>query len=399
MTETQCTELGEGPVSFRPGKRRKVYRKRADEDEDVAVVATTTTTDAAAVHAHDMSSQDRRAGAVPSHQRKHAEEGEAENTALHISEIVRLRRQAKQRRGGLEFGAGQTSAAAHSHASGMALVSAPPTTHGQGETVGHEDEVMEDVASVTNRFAPQTGQVADVNKHMIAFIDAELAKRRRGDLSQSSASAVPDEADASHRDGMNAPPNPSPSGTRDHLQRQPASLGKLHEIDLGPNATLSNIARTEAARRRMEGQMMEGEEDEEEKAGKRKIRIGKDGKPYRPKRRQARRTSEDMRRDRLVEEVLRESRPNGKDVAKWRSTTKQQVTPDSTTAGPEKQTETETAVQGGEKKRRKKEQTTVSQSNSGGNSWTLSPRVNDGGLGPSLHLRLPRPPLVRKRVD
>ena len=76
--------------------------------------------------------------------------------------------------------------------------------------------------------------------------------------------------------------------------RQPAALGKLHEIDLGPDATARNIALTEAAQRRLDGQP---EEDE-------KPRLRRDGKPFRRKRR----TSTDIKRDKLVEEVMRESR-------------------------------------------------------------------------------------------
>lgn len=81
--------------------------------------------------------------------------------------------------------------------------------------------------------------------------------------------------------------------------RQPAALGKLLEIDLGPDATLNNIARTAAAQRRLEGGEVELEE------GAQKPRLRKDGKPWRGRRR---RNSEDIKRDRLVEEVLRESR-------------------------------------------------------------------------------------------
>ena len=83
------------------------------------------------------------------------------------------------------------------------------------------------------------------------------------------------------------------------LNRQPASLGRLHEIDLGPDSKLRNIARTEAAQKRLEN----GEAEVEEGAGK--VRLGRDGKPRRGKRR---RNSEDIKRDKLVEEVMRESR-------------------------------------------------------------------------------------------
>lgn len=81
--------------------------------------------------------------------------------------------------------------------------------------------------------------------------------------------------------------------------RQPAALGKLHEIDLGADATLRNIARTEAAKKRLEG----GEAEVEEVTGK--VRLRRDGKPWRGRRR---RNSDDVKRDKLVEEVMKESR-------------------------------------------------------------------------------------------
>jgi len=127
----------------------------------------------------------------------------------------------------------------------------------------------------------------------MAYIDSELAKRRRG---QSHAGTNPS------TNGHGSLDASTPGGaSKDRLpQRQPAALGKLHEIDLGPDATLRNIARTEAAKRRLEA----GEEVELQEAVQ-KVRLRKDGKPWRGRRR---RNSEDVKRDRLVEEVLRESR-------------------------------------------------------------------------------------------
>lgn len=86
-------------------------------------------------------------------------------------------------------------------------------------------------------------------------------------------------------------------------QRQPAGLGKLQEIDLGPDATAQNIARTEAATKMFGAFGERTQSQEAEKSGK--VRMGRDGKPWRGRKR---RNSEDIKRDRLVEEVLRESR-------------------------------------------------------------------------------------------
>lgn len=126
----------------------------------------------------------------------------------------------------------------------------------------------------------------------MAFIDAEIAKRRQG-ISVTSSS----------EDAASSTTVPNASTTLP--QRQPATLGKLHEIDLGPDATLTNIERTAAAQRKLEGVAGEGLPPQ---------RLGRDGKPWRGKKR---RTSEDVRRDKLVEEVLRDSRCKFQSTGLW----------------------------------------------------------------------------------
>lgn len=145
------------------------------------------------------------------------------------------------------------------------------------------------------------------NKIRVAYVESEMARRRKG---QEQASQL----DASNSN-LNNPPNDDDddelttiqSAANSKLpQRQPASLGKLHEIDLGPDATLRNIARTEAAARRLEGEDIPPEDEETARQKQRKSRLGPDGKPWRGGRK--RRNSEDIKRDKLVEEVMRESR-------------------------------------------------------------------------------------------
>lgn len=121
----------------------------------------------------------------------------------------------------------------------------------------------------------------------MAYIDSELAKRDR----QSHISSI-----ITHN-GQKLSENGALLDAG--IQRQPAALGKLHEIDLGPDATLKNIARTEAAQRKLEG--IEPEIDE--RTGK--VRLRRDGKPYGWRKR---RNSSDVKRDKLVEEVMRESK-------------------------------------------------------------------------------------------
>ncbi|KAF7586477.1 hypothetical protein BBP40_008810 [Aspergillus hancockii] len=95
----------------------------------------------------------------------------------------------------------------------------------------------------------------------------------------------------------------APSAT-DIPQREPASLGKLHEIDLGQETKLQNIVRTEAATRRLVGD----DEDVHSKndgSFSRTARVEKDERTWCHRKQ---RTSQDVERDRLVEEVLRESK-------------------------------------------------------------------------------------------
>lgn len=121
----------------------------------------------------------------------------------------------------------------------------------------------------------------------MAYIDSELAKRNRQTHTPSILS----------HNGQDVSPNGALLDAG--VQRQPAALGKLHEIDLGPDATLRNIARTEAAHRKLEGK----EPEIDEATGK--VRLRRDGKPYGWRKR---RNSNDVKRDKLVEEVMRESR-------------------------------------------------------------------------------------------
>ena len=120
----------------------------------------------------------------------------------------------------------------------------------------------------------------------MAYIDSELTKRRHMHPTSSNLSAK-------------ANGNSTASTIDVVVQRQPAALGKLQEVDLGPDAASLNAARTEVAKRRLEG----GNAEPEEAPGK--VRLGKDGKPRRARRR---RNSDDVKRDKLVEEVLRESK-------------------------------------------------------------------------------------------
>jgi Hepatocellular carcinoma-associated antigen 59 len=137
----------------------------------------------------------------------------------------------------------------------------------------------------------------------MAYIDSELAKRRVESIqalvqSSGSGSLGPGVSGSVRGFEVNG------EGKKEvEVQRQPAALGKLQEIDLGDEARSKNVKRTEQARRKLDGEEVEDEASQSGKPGK--VRLGRDGKPWRGRKR---RGSDDVKRDKLVEEVLRENR-------------------------------------------------------------------------------------------
>ncbi|KAF2807754.1 uncharacterized protein BDZ99DRAFT_65281 [Mytilinidion resinicola] len=251
---------------FRASKRRKIFRK-AVEDESHEI---TSPQSLATPESHTRTPQD------------NAETEGQKDGGLSMAEILRRRKQGKTRRAGIEFSnSSQTSTRA----------AAPPPSDA---LIPHTDDNRSAVDIAAKRFAPQTGKVADVHdKHMMEFIDARMAELRHSQAALSITTL--DDMSTEERATAIA-------ASEKARERQPAGVGKLQEIDLGPDATAQNIARTEAARRKMEGLP-----DDEPQSGLRpgKVRLGRDGKPWRGRKR---RNSEDIKRDLLVEEVLRESR-------------------------------------------------------------------------------------------
>jgi hypothetical protein len=129
----------------------------------------------------------------------------------------------------------------------------------------------------------------------MAYIDSEIAKRRVAGATTASQNQKPGEK-------MDITIRGSNTKSTVDVQRQPATLGKLLEIDLGDEARDKNVQRTNMARRRLDGESVEDEE-QVKKPGK--VRLGRDGKPWRGRKR---RGSEDVARDKLVEDILRENR-------------------------------------------------------------------------------------------
>lgn len=128
----------------------------------------------------------------------------------------------------------------------------------------------------------------------MAYIDSKLASIR---------------SQSAQRETIPATTAAQPLQPVDAATKEPtrsADPGGLQEVDLGPSATSNNVALTDAARRRLEGTNDPTPSQQPEK--RKPIRLGRDGKPLRPRRQPARRTSDDLARDAMVDAVFSEAR-------------------------------------------------------------------------------------------
>lgn len=147
----------------------------------------------------------------------------------------------------------------------------------------------------------------------MAYVESELSKRRiaEGSASTSRFTNTPTNPSTLVSNFTTAssttshPPSVSTQKNLADIQRQPATIGKLHEIDLGEEARLRNAEATDIARRRLHGEEIIDPATASKTAKPTKIRLGPDGKPWRSRKRRA---SEDIARDKLVEDILRENR-------------------------------------------------------------------------------------------
>jgi hypothetical protein len=137
MSPDNSSEIALSEPLFRPLKRRKFYRKRTDGDEAGA--------------GDDRESQVETTALPPTEPLQENPNETDGPVKLDIAEVLRLRK-LRHRRNGIEF-----------------TVARPPGSgSGTPQPDADEDDEMtpEEVKKVVNRFAPQTGQVMDVNKHM-----------------------------------------------------------------------------------------------------------------------------------------------------------------------------------------------------------------------------------------
>ncbi|KAF8251788.1 hypothetical protein K440DRAFT_658437 [Wilcoxina mikolae CBS 423.85] len=196
--------------------------------------------------------------------------------------ILRPRR--PQRRFGLEVTTPKPTAS-HSTTSSPSTT----TTTAEERAAAAEAEAL----AVVNRFTHQTGQIADVDKHMMAYVESEMSKRRGEVPSTSTSSASSTNtaaATATATPEVVATEGKSSYWTPTRPEARGATLGKLHEVDLGEEAKQRNIALTaQALSGNVESQQQSTTDDKH-------------------RRNRRRRNSQDIERDRLVEEVLKETR-------------------------------------------------------------------------------------------
>lgn len=133
--------------TIRPAKRRKFYRKRVEDDEpeNSALAPSETLPLVTPLTLDELVTAQ---GVVP-------DAGVPEQiSTLSVADIIRQRKAAQRKRAGIEFT--NTTSAPKSSSATPSLSTA---------LIG-KNEVAADIEAVVNRFAPQTGQVADVDKHM-----------------------------------------------------------------------------------------------------------------------------------------------------------------------------------------------------------------------------------------
>ncbi|KAK3487323.1 hepatocellular carcinoma-associated antigen 59-domain-containing protein [Neurospora crassa] len=315
------------PVFFRAGKKKRAFRQRVEETsiEPTAQTESATTinigndatpTGQTAASTTEPAVSATVATATPTTPTGKRDGGnDTEEGGLSVAEVLRLRNAKKHRLGGVAFRAGDEFSPTVQNAE-QAIVLHDGVGGGSGGGQVQEAAIL---GGVAKRFAPQTGMVGElVNRHMEEYIESELARRKRlaaehraqqegGGQNGSSNAMATTTTTSGMTNLLQADPTLSVGGGKVESQR--ALHGKLMEIDLGEEARARNIAETERARRRLEGQILEEEEDADGR--RKKVRLGPDGKPWRSRNR---RDSDALKRDQQVEEFLRENRLDVYDV-------------------------------------------------------------------------------------
>ncbi|KAI0600162.1 hypothetical protein F4775DRAFT_93624 [Biscogniauxia sp. FL1348] len=295
---TPDTATPMAPIVFR-GKKRKFYRHRGDTNnepprphsEEAQAQAPEDPKSPGPVAESSSSASSSSAPIITA-----AIEESGEEDGPSVAEALRLRNARKSKLKGVTFGGTDANSRGD----------APSDDYDDelSRMIREEENRVLDIsnAGVNKRFAPQTGLAVQlVNKHMTEYIEAELAKRHSAETAAKAAL----QRQSSSQSDANATSSAGAAGLK-LPDKNRALLGKLMEVDLGEESRSRNLARTDRAWRKLRGEAVDEEEEEDgAAASSKKVRLGKDGKPWRPRNR---RNSDDIRRDQLVEELLRENR-------------------------------------------------------------------------------------------
>ena len=148
-------------ILFRPTKKRKIYRQRHDDTTppETQLSSPNPSISPAPAQPNPQSIDELIASSatLPTTADK-----DLESTQVSISEILRLRQKNKNKRSGVEFRASGHIARDQDGELVIRHAATATATGGEGESAPAEGGG----GGVIRKFAPQTGTVSDVNKHM-----------------------------------------------------------------------------------------------------------------------------------------------------------------------------------------------------------------------------------------
>ncbi|KAJ4137735.1 hypothetical protein NW768_003325 [Fusarium equiseti] len=259
--EANSSEAASEPIRFRAGKKRKAYRQRAQEDDDAVAETVQLSSATSAAISSDKPSQIN----TPNEE----EDGEGS-----VAAALRLRNARRTRLGGVAFR--NSNRPDEDMNTERTLI-----PHDAEETSNSE------IKGVTDRFTHQTGKIADLNdRHMMDYIESRLSNRAVRDSSQTTSSA-----------SASDPARQSSTAATKHESGRAVMQGQLMEIDLGDHAQDGNAT--------LNGRVGQGDGATDGGRRAKKPRLRRDGKPWRPRNR---RDSDAVKRDQIVDEILRETR-------------------------------------------------------------------------------------------
>jgi hypothetical protein len=139
MSSSPSTPAVEPVILFRPSKKRKIYRQRPTSKEP----------DVSTLSMPEAQSLDELISST-------AQEADTEGVEVSMSEILRLRKQRKGK-GGVAFGADSSSTKLR-HEERSLAIREPEDEKGE--------DGLQSNGGVVRKFAPQTGAVGNVDRHM-----------------------------------------------------------------------------------------------------------------------------------------------------------------------------------------------------------------------------------------